>query len=136
MIIRATLKTNLYTQIIERYFDDGGPFVLEYFNSKMKYEEFKKCIKKLNKFQLCSKEKEIFKINMEETIKENFFNYIDKINENSNWKTERFEPKDIIKYKRFICRNFEVKIVNVITDTYRNNEVVFYIDFIKQYITL
>lgn len=42
MIIRATLKTNLYTQILERYFDDGRPFVLKYYNSKKEYEQFNK----------------------------------------------------------------------------------------------
>lgn len=136
MIIRATLKTDLYTQILERYFDDGGPFVLKYHESKKEYEKFNKCVKKLYNYSFRSPDKQTLKTKLEELIRQNFMNYINSINEKSNWQTERFSPRMIIKYKDFIFRNFEAKLVDLIVDSSYNKEVVFYIHQINQYITL
>lgn len=115
---------------------NGGPFVSTYYNSKTKYKTFLKNVTRLNNYKYCSSEKEEFKDCIEKAIQENFINYINIIDKNSRWKTERFKAKDIIRYKDFIFTNLEVKVVNLITDTFRNHEVVFYIDFIRQYITL
>ena len=136
MIIRATLKSNIYTQIIEKYFDDGGPFVQTYYNSKYVYEKFKKDVKKLYNYNFCSSEKEIFKPFLATTIYKNFINYINTIEENSNWKTERFSAEKVIRNKKFILKNIDIKLVNLIVDTSFNKEVVFYIHQINQYITL
>ena len=74
MIIRATLKSNIYTQIIEKYFDDGGPFVQTYYNSKHEFEKFKRNIKKLYNYNFCSSEKEMFKPFLVTTIfKEKYY---------------------------------------------------------------
>ena len=136
MIIRATLKTNLYTQILERYFDDGGPFVLKYYNSKKEYEQFNKYVKQFYNYRFVAKDKQILKTKLADIIRKNFINYINSIKEKSNWHTERFYPQKIIQYKDFILRNFEVKLVDLIMDTSFNKEVVFYIHQINQYITL
>lgn len=136
MIIRVTLKNNLYTQIIERYFDDGGPFVLTYYNSKKEYEKFNKYVKKFYNYKFAAADKQILKSKLADMIKENFKNYINRINEKSKWYTERFSPKKIIQYKNLIFSNFEVKIVDLIVDTSFNKEVVFYIHQINKYITL
>lgn len=136
MIIRATLKTNLYTQILERYFDDGGPFVLKYYNSKKEYEQFNKYVKQFYNYRFGATDKQILKTKLADIIRKNFINYINAIKENSNWSTERFYPKKIIQYKDFIIRNFEIRLVDIIVDTSFNKEVIYYIHQINQYITL
>ena len=136
MIIRATLKSNLYTQIIEKYFDDGGPFVQTYYNSKYVYEKFKKDVKKLYNYHFSSSEKKILKLKLTKVIHKNFINYINAINENTNWKTERFSAEKVIRYKEFILKNIDIRLVNLIVDASFNKEVVFYIHQINQYITL
>lgn len=136
MIIRATLKTNLYTQILERYFDDGRPFVLKYYNSKKEYEQFNKYVKQFYNYRFVAKYNQILKTKLADIIRKNFTNYINSIKEKSNWNTERFYPQKIIQYKNFILRNFEIKLVDLIMDTSFNKEVVFYIYQINQYITL
>lgn len=136
MIIRFTLKTNLYTQIIEKYFDDGGPFIATYHNSQKEYKQFKKDVKTLNNGNLRVEEKRNIQDKLTEVIKQNFMNYINSIDMNSNWKTSRFDAQRINTYKDFIFRNFEVKIVNLIVDSFYKHEVVFYIDRINDYITL
>ena len=136
MIIRATLKSNIYTQIIEKYFDDGGPFVQTYYNSKHEFEKFKKDVKKLYNYNFGCSEKEMFKPFLATTIYKNFINYINTIEENSNWKTERFSAEEFIRNKKFILKNIDIKLVNLIVDTSFNKEVVFYIHQINKYITL
>ncbi len=94
MIIEFTLFNNEYTQIIQKYFDEGGPFVSTFYNSEEEYRKFLKDVKELNKFRYSTSEKEEFKKHLEEMIKQNFINYIDSIDENSNWKTKRYSAKN------------------------------------------
>lgn len=136
MIIRFTLKYALYSQIIERYFDDGGPFVLTNYNSKAEYEQFLKDVKQLNNYKFCSIEKEDFKHKLQETIKQTFINYINNITESSSWKTEAFSAEKLQIHKENIFNNIDIKVVNLITDRSKNHQVVFYIDWINNYITL
>lgn len=136
MIIRFTLKTNLYTQIIEKYLDDGGPFVITYHNSQKEYKQFKRNVKTLNNDAWYAREKKNLQSEVSEVIKQNFFNYINSIDINSKWRTPRFDAQKINTYKDFIFRHFEVKIVNLLVDSSYNHEVVFYIDRINDYITL
>lgn len=42
MIIAVTLFNNDYTQIIQKYFDEGGPFVSTFYNSETEYRKFLK----------------------------------------------------------------------------------------------
>lgn len=136
MIIRFTLGSRFYTQIIERYFDDKGPFVLANHNSKSEYKQFIKDIKQLNNYKFNSSKKEEFKPKLEQTIKQTFINYINNAIESSNWKTEAFSIEKLQRYKEVIFENIDVKIVNLIVDRSKNHEVVFYIDWINNYITL
>ena len=93
MIIAVTLFNNDYTQIIQKYFDEGGPFVSTFYNSETEYRKFLKDVKELNKFRYSSSEKEEFKKHLEEMIKQNFINYINSIDENSKWATKRYTAK-------------------------------------------
>lgn len=136
MIIRFTLKSSYYTQIIERFFDDKGPFVLANHNSKAEYEQFIKDIKHLNNYKFNSHEKEEFKPKLEKTIKQTFIKYINNITESSNWKTEKFSAEKLIRHKENIFENVDIKLVNLIVDRSKNHEVVFYLDMVNDYITL
>lgn len=135
MIIKFTLNNSKYTQIIERYFDYGGPFVITYYNSDKEYKNFLKDVKTLNDFKYFSSEKEEFKTHIVKIIKQNFINYINRINENNIKNINRFNAKTLI-HKQIILKNINISLVNLIVDKSRNNEVVYYIDFIRKYITV
>lgn len=136
MIIEMTLFNNDYTQIIQKYFDEGGPFVSTFYNSEAEYRKFLKDVKDLNKFRYSTSEKEEFKKHLEEMIKQNFINYINNIDENSNWKTKRYSAKKLQMHKEDIFRRITVKLKNLIWDKPKNNEVVYYFDYLREYITL
>lgn len=135
MIIEFTLSNSDYTQIIQKYFDEGGPFVSTFYNSETEYRKFLKDVKELNKFRYSTSEKEEFKKHLEEMIKQNFINYIDSIDENSNWKTKRYSAKKLQMYKEDIFRRITIKLRNLIWDKPKNNEVVYYFDYLREYIT-
>ena len=48
MIIRITLESHKLTQIIEKYFDDGGCFVATNYSSAEDYKEFMKNVESYN----------------------------------------------------------------------------------------
>ena len=133
MIIRFTLKTSYYTQIIERFFDDKGPFVLANHNSKAEYEQFMKDVKQLNSGFYGKKD---LKPKLEETIKQTFINYINNVTKMSNWKTVRFNTEKLQRCKDDIFKNIDIKLVDLFVDRSKNQEVVFYIDWISNYITM
>ena len=136
MIIKFTLNNSKYTQIIERYFDYGGPFVITYYNSDKEYKNFLKDVKTLNDFKYFSSEKEEFKKHIVKIIKQNFINYINRINENNIRNMKGFNTKKLLIHKQIILKNINISLVNLIVDKPRNNEVVYYIDFIRKYITV
>ena len=136
MIIKFTLNNSKYTQIIERYFDYGGSFVITYYNSDKEYKNFLKDVKTLNNFKYFSSEKEEFKTHIVKIIKQNFINYINRINENNIRNIKGFNTKKLLIHKQIILKNINISLVNLIVDKSRNNEVVYYIDFIRKYITV
>ena len=136
MIIAVTLFNNDYTQIIQKYFDEGGPFVSTFYNAETEYRKFLKDVKELNKFRYSTSEKEEFKKHLEEMIKQNFINYINSIDENSKWATKRYTAKKLQMHKEDILRRITVKLKNLIWDKPKNNEIVYYFDYLREYITL
>lgn len=137
MIIRMTLKSNLYSELIEKYFDDGGPFTPKYHRSKKKYEKFMRNVKVINnhdEYRPSEKEGDIRRAR--NTIIKNFTNYINAISKDSNFQTKRFNAERVNTYKDFIFRNLDVKVVELMIDKSFNKEVVFYIDRVDKYITL
>ena len=136
MIIKFTLNNSKYTQIIEIYFDYGWPFVITYYNSDKEYKNFLKDVKTLNDFKYFSSEKEEFKKHIVKIIKQNFINYINRINENNIRNIKGFNTKKLLIHKQIILKNINISLVNLIVDKPRNNEVVYYIDFIRKYITV
>ncbi|MFR5509149.1 MAG: hypothetical protein ACLTKT_08160 [Clostridia bacterium] len=135
MIIEFTLFNNNYTQIIQKYFDEGGPFVSTFYNSETEYRKFLKDVKELNKFRYFLAEKKELKKHLEEKIKQNFINYINSIDENSKWKTKVYSAKKMQKHKEDILKRINVRLKNLIFDMPKNNEFVYYFDYLREYIT-
>ena len=149
MIIEISLFNNEYTQIIQKYFDEGGPFVSTFYNSEAEYRNFLKDVKELNKFRYFLAEKkelknyailELHKIKSvneieKEKIKQNFINYINSIDENSKWKTKVYSAKKMQKHKEDILKRINVRLKNLIFDKPKNNEFVYYFDYLREYIT-
>ena len=52
MIIRITLESHKLTQIIEKYFDDGGCFVATNYSSAEDYKEFMKNVESYNRYSM------------------------------------------------------------------------------------
>ena len=133
MIIRITLESHKLTQIIEKYFDDGGCFVVTNYSSAEDYKEFMKNVESYNRYSM-SPQRTKLKEKLEEDIKQNFINYINNIN--SNWKTELFDYQKIIPYNDIIFRNIDVSLRDLIFDRSWNREVVFYFCSINKYLVL
>ena len=55
MIIRITLESHKLTQIIEKYFDDGGCFVATNYSSAEDYKEFMKNVESYNRYSMSPK---------------------------------------------------------------------------------
>lgn len=133
MIIRITLESHKFTQIIEKYFDDGGCFAATNYSSAEDYKEFMKNVESYNRYSM-SPQRTKLKEKLEEDIKQNFINYINNIN--SNWKTELFDYQKIIPYKDIIFRNIDVSLRDLIFDRSWNRKVVFYFCSINKYLIL
>ena len=75
MIIVVKIKDSYYMQIIEKYFDDGGPFIATNYNNNKEYKQFLKDIKTYNEFSFKSSGKQNYRKKLENSIKENLKNY-------------------------------------------------------------
>lgn len=136
IIIKYTLEDNYYTQIIEKYIEEGSAFVSTYHNSEEEYKQFLKDVEECNRCKFASDEKEILKIKIQNVIEQNFRNYINKVCRNKNWHTASYTTSYIQKHKKIFINNFQAKIVNLIVDKSFNNEVVYYFEDIRKYITI
>lgn len=136
MIIKYTLKDNDFTQVIEQYLEEYGPFLAIHFRTLDDYIEFKKDVSRYGELPINSQEQKKLKEKLTETIKQRFKDYINSIKENSNWHTEGMTAKDLIESKGYIFNNIKIEIVNSITDKWQNGEVVYYITSNMKYLTM
>lgn len=136
MIIKFIVKDSKYAQIIERYLEDGGPYVLTYHNNKAEYEHFKEIVKKLKNSKCYTEEYFSYKEVIEPIIYKNFRNYIEMSTKNSNWKTPRFDVKKLANYKDILLKDLKIQVKDIIIPKPKANTEVYYIDFIRQTITI
>ena len=136
MIIKFKVKDSKYTQIIERYLEDGGPFVLTYHNNKAEYEHFNGIVKKLKNSKCYTEEYCSYKAVLEPIIYKNFTNYIEMSTQNKKWKTPRFDVNKLAKYKDNILKEVKIQVKDIIIPKPKGNTEVYYIDFIRQTITI
>lgn len=134
MIIVVKIKDSYYMQIIEKYFDDGGPFIATNYNNNKEYKQFLKDVKTYNEFSFKSSRKQNYRKTLANSIKENLKNYLNNINE--NWQTTKFNYSKIQKNKEHLLSKLTITIADIICGTSKNRTWLYYIDFIRQYIIL
>ena len=136
MIIEYTLKDNDYTQVIEQYLEEYGPFLAIFFNTIDEHIEFKKDIARYETLKNNSPEQKELKTKLNKILKQKFKAYINSIAENSNWNTVAITAKELIESRPYILKNIKIKIVHSITDKWQNGEVVYYFTSNMKYITM
>lgn len=141
MIIRYTFNDNDYTQIIEKYIEEFGPFARWVPNSNVdKIIELKTQYDNYND-KYMSQERDITKgqyINLKKRLTielyKHFKAYINNIQENSNWSTSGFDAKHLIESKDYILKNIKIKLVRNIPDQWENGEVTYF--YHMKYLTM
>lgn len=132
MIIKATLRCPIYTQILEQYFKNGGCYVETYYKTEQDYKVFLECLKDYNNLKIRNPRKKILKNELEIIIKNNFINFLSTLSD--DWYSERYTRVQDIK--KMIPARVHIELVNLIIDNSKNNEVVYSFDFTRQYITI
>ena len=126
MIILFQVVDPSYIDVIKKFLDDKALFDLTYYNSEKDLKQFRKDIDDTNVFKYKSRtsvhEKSEIQKRMLKTIQQIFANYIN--------------SKDIIKQKQQILKSTIIKVVNLIMDIDFNNERIYYIECIDQYIIM
>ena len=134
MIILAMIKNKHYMQVIKKYFDDGGPFVVTNYKSEKDYKEFLKDVEIYNDFGFRQKGEHEHKQMLEQEIKENFINYLDNIDK--NWKTPAFDYERIQKNKDHLLKQLTIRVTDLIYGSSKNRTWLYYIDIIRRYVIL
>lgn len=134
MIIVVRLKDNYYMQVLEKYFNDGGPFVATNYTDVEEYKQFLKDVKTHNEFSFKSPGQREHRELLADKVKENITRYLNNINK--NWKTTAFDYERIRKDKEHLLNQLHITIADLIYATTKNRTCLYYIDFIRQYIIL
>lgn len=144
MIIKYTFNDNDFTQVIEKYLEEFGPFYAFNYNMYNGLDEFKKLLSQYDDYMdkysedkgLTKEEFNKLKNKLLIILKDNFTNYINNIRINSNWHTDGLDAIDLQEAKEYILKNIKIKIVKSIPDQWENGEVVYYITSNQKYITM
>jgi len=136
MIIEYTLKDNDYTQVIEQYLEEYGPFLAIFFSTIDEHIEFKKDVARYDDLKNNSPEQKELRTKLNKILKQKFKAYINSIAENSNWNTGAITAKELIDSRPYILKNIKIKIVHSITDKWQNGEIVYYFTSNMKYITM
>lgn len=135
MILKFTFNDNDFTQIIEKFFEEGGFFNGNNFNTISNFVSFKHNITKYSEIVNIEDKNKLGK-EIIDTIIKSFEIYIVNINPNSNWNTVGFTAKDLAESKPYILDNLKVSIVNEISDKWQNGEVIYYFTSNNKYLTM
>ena len=134
MIIVYTFRDNDFTQIIEKYLDEGGPFSYLWYNQMSDKNKLTEIlykadfrVSKLSKYE----KQEVLKL-----LKLSFITYINRIKPNSNWCTAGFTAENLNKDRDYILANIQIKIVESFYGTWKNGEYVYYFPSNDKYITI
>lgn len=144
MIIKYTFNDNDFTQVIEKYLEEFGPFYAFNYNMYNGLDEFKKLLNQYDDYMdKYSEDKELTKEEFNKLknklliiLKDNFTNYINNIRINSNWHTDGLDAIDLQNSKNYILKNIKISIVKSIPDQWENGEVVYFITSNQKYITM
>lgn len=144
MIVRYTFNDNDFTQIIEKYLDEYGPFYYFNYETIEEMNGFSNLVRQYDDYN--DKYNEVKELTREEyrklirkileLLKLNFKRYIENISPNSNWSTPGFNAKDLQEEKDYIFDELKISLVKSIPDQWENGEVVYYIASSMKYITM
>ena len=144
MIVKYTFNDNDFTQVIEKYLDEFGPFYYFNYTTAEEMNGFSKLVAKYDNYNdKYNEEKDLtkdeYKKLKEKIVKLlilNFKRYIENIKPDSFWHTEGITAKDLLECKDYILNNIKVSIVKSIPDQWENGEVVYFISSNEKYITM
>ena len=136
MIIKYTMNDNDFTQVIEQYLEEYGPYLAIFFETLDEHIEFKRDVAKYDELSNNSPEKAKLKDKLTKLRNQKFIAFINSIKENSNWHTIGFTAREMIESKDYILSNISIEIVDSITDKWHNGEVVYYITSNMKYLTM
>lgn len=141
MIIKYTFNDNDWTQVIEKYMEEFGPFYAMNFYNYDKYTELRESIMKYDNYidecsELTEEEFNLLKRRINELLYQSFRNYISNIKENSNWQTDGIDAKELQYNKEWVMTNIKITIEDSLTDKNQNGEVVYFITSNGKYIVV
>lgn len=144
MIIKYTFNDNDFTQIIEKYLDEFGPFYSFSYPTLQTYNRFKDLVEQYNDYNdkytedkdLSKEEFDIMKKELLTLLKISFTQYISNIKPNSNWRTPGFDAEHLQEDKEYILNHIKISLVKSIPDQWENGEIVYYIPGSMKYITI
>lgn len=144
MIVKYTFNDNDFTQIIEKYLDEYGPFYYFNYETIKEMNGFSNLVRQYDNFN--DKYNEVKELTRDEyrklirkileLLKLNFKRYIENIGPNSNWSTPGFNAKDLQEEKDYIFNELKISLVKSIPDQWENGEVVYYIASNQAYIIM
>lgn len=148
MIIKYSFGDNDFTQVLEKYLDEFGPFYGFNYDNDTDRRKFMESIKAIDDYHfslsvenslddvITEQEYETLKSKLIELLKENFKTYINNIKPNSNWCTEGMDSEHLQECKDYMFNNLNVDIVRFATDDWDNGETVYYFTSNQKYVTL
>ena len=134
MIVKYTFNDNDFTQVIEEYLNDFGPFYVFNYPTAQGLDEFKKLLEKYNDYNdkyymekdITKEEYKEIKKKLHTILKANIIQYMTSIKPNSGWSTDGMEAEDLIRNLKYLINNIKVSIVKSVPDQWENGEVVYY----------
>ena len=144
MIIKYTFNDNDFTQIIEKYLDEYGPFYAFNYKSIEEMNGFSNLVRQYDNYNdkyneekgLTNDEYKKLKDKILKLLNLNFRRYIENISPNSNWSTPGFNAKDLQEEKDYIFDEIKISLVKSIPDQWENGEVVYFVTSNETYITM
>lgn len=144
MIVKYTFKDNDFTQVIEEYLREFGPFYAFNYPSFAGLTEFKELLKKYDNYNdkyymekdITKEEYKEIKKKLHTILKANIIQYMANVKPGSGWSSDGMNSDDLIRNLEYLINNIKVSIVRSISDQWENGEVVYYITSWNNYIVM
>lgn len=144
MIIKYTCNDNDFTQVIEKYLEEFGPFYYFNYETIEEMNGFSKLVRDYNNYndkyekdkELTKEEYKKLKAKIIKLLILNFKRYIENIKPNSAWHTDGLNAKDLQEDKDYIFDELKISLVRAIPDQWQNGEVVYFITSNEKYVTM
>ena len=144
MIVKYTFNDNDFTQVIEEYLRELGPFYAFNYPSFTGLNEFKELLRQYDNYNdkyymekdITKEEYKEIKKKLHTILKANIIQYMANVKPGSGWSTDGMEAEDLIRNLEYLINNIKVSIVKSVPDQWENGEVVYYITSWDNYIVM